>query len=82
MATKCSRRNRRNVVISPPVEAGGSSPPVEGSFIGQRMHTLGLAVGQSGASRKSVHEGVLMKRCRVSISNQQYLLAIDVALTG
>lgn len=73
MATKSTRRSRKNVIISPPMEVGSVSPPVEGSFIGLRMHTLSATgVSQSGASRKSVHEGVLMKRCRVSIANQLY----------
>ncbi|CAI8029662.1 hypothetical protein GBAR_LOCUS16832 [Geodia barretti] len=54
-------------VISGPLDGNSSaldhppSPPVEGRVIGQRMN---LSVGQS--SRTSVHEGILLKRCRLS----------------
>ena len=58
---------KNGIVISPPVETGGFSYPVEGRVIGKRMNLHTLPVSKSGASRKSVYEGLLMKRCRVSV---------------
>ena len=65
-------------VISGPLDPNSaalepSSPPVEGRILGQRMN---ISVGQS--SRASVHEGILLKRCRV-ISSTIIILVTLVA---
>lgn len=66
MASKSVKKGAVHVISGPmAVEASSlepaPSPPVEGRILGRRMN---LSVGQS--SRASVHEGILLKRCRVS----------------
>lgn len=63
MAAKRSK-SLRDVVITRPLDQTNEapSPPLEGRVIGQRMN-----VNHAPNSRVSVYEGVLLKRCRVSV---------------
>ena len=64
------KKNGAHHVISGPLDPSAAaardppSPPLEGRLIGQRMHTLSVA---QQSSRVSVYEGILWKRCRVSL---------------
>ena len=70
------------MVITGPMETYSDRPltPVEGC-IGRRMPAISISQ-QTGASKKSVHEGILMKRCRVSfaVSNKLTRALLETVL--